>query len=272
MPTITKTQFENYIRRNRKAFLRLTVEQERELAKMYLETAKSIKLKILDASGAEIWQQQQILNAVLSDAARLSKNFEDTIYQNLIQAADLGVEVDKTILADITHRLAGKGLEFDAERVLFGVPSLAVEDAYNRVWRDGLKLSDRIWALDRHTRNELESIVGQFMISGAPASDPETIARLEWLLNPDRVGITTKLHGRSVSFDAARLLRAERSIAYQEAQVYSAMRNPAAIGIAWILSSRHPRDDICDDYARHDEGLGRGVYRPENLPVRPHPQ
>jgi len=271
MPVTTK-QFESYILKNRKAFLRLTAQQERELAKMYLDTARNIKLKILDASGAEIWQQKQVLDAVMAEAAVLSKGFEDQVYRNLIEAGNLGTEADRAMLAQVTKKLASKGLTFDVERLLFNVPGLVVEDAYNRIWRDGLKLSDRIWALNRHTSNELESIVTQFMISGAPASDPETIKRLEWLLNPDRAGIKTKLHGRSVSFDAARLLRTERTIAFREGQVYSAIRNPAALGIKWVLSNRHPLDDICDDYAKHDEGLGIGVYRPEDLPVTPHPQ
>ncbi|MES7218675.1 hypothetical protein U6N72_12655, partial [Cutibacterium acnes] len=48
--------------------------------------------------------------------------------------------------------------------------------------------------------------------------------------------------------------------------------SPSYTGTKWVLSASHPVKDICDSYANHNEGLGRGVYKPGDVPMYPpHP-
>ena len=108
----------------------------------------------------------------------------------------------------------------------------------------------------------MERIILEEIVSGRPASSKVLEARLNKLLNPDRRAITTKLHGRTVQFDAARLLRTERTTAFREADRMASAKNPGLIGIEWHTSG--DACSICEDLA--------GVYTPEKLPTTPHPQ
>lgn len=54
--------------------------------------------------------------------------------------------------------------------------------------------------------------------------------------------------------------------------------NPFVTAMHWDLSNAHDErqvipfgPDECDEYAEHDEGLGEGNWKPEEIPV-PHPQ
>ena len=58
----------------------------------------------------------------------------------------------------------------------------------------------------------------------------------------------------------------------------AAKKNPLCRGLKWHLSDSHYErqvavagEDVCDAYARHDEGLGAGVYPVDRIPF-PHPQ
>ena len=48
--------------------------------------------------------------------------------------------------------------------------------------------------------------------------------------------------------------------------------SPVVEGIKWELSAQHPEWDVCDYLSKQDlYGLGAGVYPPELLPPKPHP-
>ena len=72
---------------------------------------------------------------------------------------------------------------------------------------------------------------------------------------------------------AERIARTEISAAWGEAFFTKQQGDPDVIAYRWILSSRHPRFDICDLHANADfYGLGKGVYPKNKFPKRPaHP-
>lgn len=75
-------------------------------------------------------------------------------------------------------------------------------------------------------------------------------------------------------YHAERIARTENARAYADGQMSRYMNDPDIAAFKWVLSSRHPRYDICDFYANADlYGLGKGVY-PKNkfpkLPAHPH--
>jgi len=265
-------EFEQYILKNRKDFIALTKKQEKELGRLYIQFAESIKndaRRIIDKTSWSYLQKKKEISVLLKEADRLTNGFKRVLNGALIDSANLGQEVNGVILDKYSQRLSGAGFDVDLKRVLTGVTNDTVKVIYSRIWEDGLKLSDRIWLLDRRTKREIERIVLEEIISGRPASDRVLEARLNKLLNPSRRAIKTKLHGRNIQFDAARLLRTERTNAFREADRMASLNNPGMIGIQW-----HTSGDVCgtcEDIASSDEGLGPGVYKPENLPVTPHP-
>lgn len=75
-------------------------------------------------------------------------------------------------------------------------------------------------------------------------------------------------------YNAERIARTEMARAYADGQMLRYKDDEDVVALKWVLSSRHPRYDICDFYANADlYGLGKGVY-PKNkfpmLPAHPH--
>jgi len=258
-------EFQKYILKNRKDFVALSAKQEKELGRLYIRFAESIKKdadRIISKTSWSYTQKKKEISVLLKEADRLTNGFESILDKALIDSANLGQEVNGIMLEKYSQRLSGAGFDVDLKRVLTGVTNDTVKLVYDRIWTDGLKLSDRIWILNRRTKREMERIILEEIVSGRPASSKVLEARLNKLLNPDRRAITTKLHGRTVQFDAARLLRTERTTAFREADRMASMNNPGLIGIEWHTSG--DACPICEDLV--------GVYKPEDLPTTPHSQ
>jgi len=74
------------------------------------------------------------------------------------------------------------------------------------------------------------------------------------------------------SYAAMRLGRTELNNAFHTTSIRGYANQPWVRGVQWNLSASHPVDDECNDYAGSDhEGLGAGIYAPENVPGKPHP-
>jgi len=267
-------EFKKYILKNRKDFIALTRAQDKDLARLYIQFAGNAKAEanlIIDKTTWSYSQKRQAVRELLKEAAKLTDDFKGILDKALIESCDLGTDVNRIILKKYSQRLGEAGVDVNLQRVLYKVPDEAMKSIYSRIGEDGLKLSDRIWILDKRTKGEIERIVLEEIASGRPASDRVLDARLNKLLNPSRRAIRTTLHGRNVSFDAARLLRTERAIAFREADRMASLKNPGLIGIQWHTSG--DACSICEDIASGgSKGLGAGVYTPEELPAIPHPQ
>lgn len=159
-----------------------------------------------------------------------------------------------------------------------------------RSWIDpnGHRLSDRIWRARQDVRSQIDDVLRKAIANGTDALEVADI--LEQFLDPSYApvrnaggrlirnqarGIVTSAPGRAGmgSFSARRLARTEITRAHGMATIEVAKRTPFAKGVKWNLSARHPRPDTCDRNAERDDGLGRGVYAPGNVPRYPeHPQ
>ena len=272
---IGSAEFTRYIKRNRRDFIKYSELQDKELGRLYLEFAGNLKKEALEIVNKTTWsysQKRLAVRELIKEADKLTGGFKGQLDKAVIEFANLGTDVDRIMLKKYSQKLAGVGVDINMETVLFKVPTNAVKLTQSRIWEDGLKLSDRIWLLDKRSKREIERIVLEEIASGRPAFDRVLEARLNKLLNPSRRAIKTKLHGRNVQFDAARLLRTERANAFREADRMASAKNIGTKGIKWMRSNNmDPNCSMCDKFAHHDEGLGIGVYKPENLPVS-HPQ
>jgi len=270
----TPSEFKDYILKNRKDFIALSKAQEKELGRLYIrfaEYAKAEADKIVNKEGLTYAVKKKLISDLLVEAAELTDDFKILLDKSLIESANLGKEATEAIMKRYQQRLAGIGVNIDFSALTYKIPDDVLKLAYSRILEDGLKLSDRIWTLNKRTRGELERIILEEIATGRPASSKVLEARLNSLLNPDRRFVRTSLHGRNVSFDAARLLRSERAIAFREADRMAALSNPGNVGIKWILSTR-PCAKCIDISQADDFGLGSGVYPVEQVPTNPHPQ
>jgi len=167
-------------------------------------------------------------------------------------------------------------------------------------WRDpnGRQLSHRVWLARQSVRDAIDETLRRAIVAG---DDPLVVAdALERYLLPEHrvargadgeplpgqpkriVTITPNPPGYARlldnrrpfagSYAARRLARTEISRAFAEATRRAAERNPFVRGLRWVISNNHPDPDTCDDYAAHDEGMGRGVYPVRDFPAMPeHP-
>lgn len=171
---------------------------------------------------------------------------------------------------------------------------VVVDAANNRIYRDGLRLSGRIWRLDRVARDGINQVLMRGVMDGqsawqiaqaleqylgAGADCPRwTSTRLYKLTKAqiaagDRRGLKTgaDCQGQGVAYNALRLARTEIQAVHHMASDMISQRSPWVEKEQVVLSPAHPKPDICDDVIAAGEG-GRGIYTKGTiqLPLHPH--
>ncbi len=167
------------------------------------------------------------------------------------------------IMQEETNDLLQENLRADVVADFTQVPREVLNWSADRQDREGLKLSASIWA-DNQT-NQIESVLLAGIARGESARDLSL--KLEQFVLGGAKGL-----GDSVRSKAMRLARTEINNSYWEARRMSSELSPVVEGIKWELSAQHPEWDVCDYLSKQDlYGLGPGVYPPELLPPKPHP-
>ena len=242
-------EYKKYLNKHRVDFIKLSDKQEAELVKLYIQAAAEIKERaelIINKKGLTYAAAKIRIKSLLIEASRLSDGFKTILDKSLIDSANLSTEVNKLIMGQYQAALKKEGINLNLLKILNKVSPKAVKAVYNRIWTDGLKLSDRVWLLDRRTKQEIERIVMQNVVAGGAASDRLTLSALENLLNPKYTPAKlTSLHGRKVSYEASRLLRTEMAISFNEADRLSSNLNPGSKGLMWLSASGCC--EICDE-------------------------
>lgn len=172
---------------------------------------------------------------------------------------------------------------------VFEPPLREIVDATaQRVYGDGLVLSDRLWNLERRSSQELRNRLAQMLVTGESAFDAAaeleqflganarcprwSDVRLYGLTPAERINSEAGLFGGSpcesegVAYNALRLARNEIQTVHHEASRMLLRRQPWVEGEFIQLSPNHPVRDICDDYA---EG---GPYAIGEVPLPIHVQ
>jgi len=152
-----------------------------------------------------------------------------------------------------------------------------------RMYRDGKSLSRRIWNRTDQLQGSIEDILTQGIAQHRSALQiaqdleayvsPKAKMPVSWLtLYPDIP------FDRQIDYNAQRLARTAINHAYWAANMVTAKANPFCKAMHWQLSPSHYErqvarfgEDICDAYANHDEGLGRGNFPIDDVPM-PHAQ
>lgn len=208
--------------------------------------------------------------------------FMRQLWESIRAAARIPVEQNAAILANklpadvlTAMRLATRNpfvaaKQMVSEQVFRPNPLAAYEPPHTWVDPNGYRLSDRIWNVAALERRRLDLYLDTAIREGRGAL---TMSReLEAFLIPGRsLPATNAPYGTTASFDAMRLARTEITRAHGQAAQASAAMNPFVSGMKWNLSGRHPKIDICDQYARGGPN-GDGVYPLGEVPIYPpHP-
>ena len=77
---------------------------------------------------------------------------------------------------------------------------------------------------------------------------------------------------RKVRYHSLVIARTEANNAFLAGHVEQAKASDWVIGVKWNLSASHRTECECEELASRDRyGLGPGVYPPDRVPDRPHP-
>lgn len=132
-------------------------------------------------------------------------------------------------------------------------------------WIDdsGRDLSQRIWGNRAGLRAQIDRMIADAMVQGL--SVDEVTAQLIRFVSPDyaRSG-----EGKA-RYAANRLANHEMRRAQSQATQHVSIVNPAGGYLRFVLNPAHTTADVCDTYANHDEGLGRGVWPAGECPIPP---
>lgn len=198
----------------------------------------------------------QLLDGGMLESAQAAADREAAIAAMLEQTQDRSLfpELNRTLsLSDGTQIV-----------VRFGhVAAGAVNRAATRYYRDGLKLSNRLYNLDQAARKAIEDTILQALTEGVSSRDLGK--RLQEGL--------AKAGADNPRYQAMRIARTEINQAHREAHIQSCLdpitgRLKSFISaIGFRLSLSHPKADICDVWAGADSGLGPGNYLPDDVPI-----
>lgn len=247
-----------------------------EIADLYDEAAKDLAKKAVNArkgSLDERWAAEYSVS-LKRRADELRAGLYETIYQGLKRSADLPAAA----MGDFWYAVGGQSF-----RDAFATPP---DDVLTQIisggfYKDNKGLSERIWRIAYDFEKDISYIVNRGIAEHKSAYrlakdleqyvKPPAKREFEW------GKVYPNLSGKKVDFNAQRLARTAINHSYFLSNIKQCQSNPFVEAVHWELSPEHDArqvipfgPDECDEYAEHDEGLGKGNFRPENVPT-PHP-
>ena len=281
----SRRDYENVVRRARRTQISWTKTSVKRLDGILRNAAKETSDRLKAVTGKDSIEERY-LAGLLSDLNKMLDNLK-VHYSNLLQVSLLGaaqIAADREgntatlALKDAALQAALDGLKAEITKTVdigignvsveFGrVSEQAVNAIYNRVYKDGLTLSDRLWRLDSGIRKEMADKVTQAVTQGKSA---RKLAReLQSYLIESGTG--------NARYNAMRLAVTEINNAHREGHIQSCLDAEGKLksyisAIGFRLSASHPEPDVCDAWASDDsDGLGSGNYLPDNVPIdHPH--
>lgn len=279
----TAQEYLDRMEKTRAAHLKNIDTTGQRIRGIYLRAARDLAQRAAQAKDGSLTKRwlTDYQRAVDARMKQMRGELGSVIRQGMRKSARLPGETLEAWLSDAL-KLCGVDGSFS------GVFSQTPDDVLRalldgRMYRDGKSLSRRIWSRMDQLAGNIEDIVAQGIAQKRSALNiardleayvsPKAKMPVSWLkIYPDIP------FDRQIDYNAQRLARTAINHAYWAANVETAIKNPFCTAIHWQLSPSHYErqvarfgEDICDTYANHDEGLGRGNFAPKNVPM-PHAQ
>lgn len=209
----------------------------------------SQSVEALRLSQAELWGEvTRATQAGIVRASAAVTEAHDTMMVVLLRAVD-------------ENALGGRAEAEALLRSMRTASHAAAEDVRSRLINN-IRLSDQVYRTRALATGQVERAVNRGI--ALQKSAREIAQDVRHMIRPDTPG--------GVSYAARRLARTEINNAFHGTSIRQAVELPWTEGMKWNLSGSHPRPDECDDYAENSDGLGVGVFKPQDVPAKPHPQ
>ena len=250
---------------NKKTLLKVKKLYEEEGKRLVekLKTANEIDKKYINA-------YMEYVNKELKD---LGKQVEKLTKQGINDTSQLMTEVNADVFSYIVKKY---NLDVDSNLLeSLYKPNYNVVDKIisGDLYKDNKSLSKRIWGYNKDNLNKIQDILIDGMVNKRPLQDITNTLSAYTGGGNTKVKAITSAYGQ-MNANSLRLVRTSLNHAFIETMKDETKKNPFIEGYKWIMSGAHssrmPNGDICDDYSSHDEGIGIGVFKKNNIPI-PHP-
>jgi len=267
-------EYEKIAKEARKKVSKLTLEQQKQILKLYEDTIEDLAKKATtkNKSLTKRWALDYIKE--LKQAKKeLAKEIEASLGTSISKAADIGTEGEQLIFKKI-FKLVGidTGDQFTA--MFSQVKNEVIEDIISgNLYKDHKTLSSRIWDTSNKFGKDIQYVISQGILEKKSAIE---LARdLEkYVKEPAKRGwdwqkIYPYLKNIPVDYNAQRLARTCINHSYQTSTIKSSNKNPFVEGIKWRSAQIHGRTcDLCIERATTDQyGLGEGIFPIDDVPL-----
>jgi len=203
-------------------------------------------------------QLEQTRLRLLAEQAVVFERLGDLVSARRLRSASRAAKLSAESQAALLEAAGASGLAEDLYRSLLETSQRAIETAMARMGLSAVPLAQRIYRTRVWMDGRLNRLINSVLASGLNARKFAKEAR-DWF-NPNTPG--------GVRYAAMRLARTEINNAFHAITVQKAIDSPWTHSMSWHLSKSHPRKDICNVIAERNGG----IYRPDRVPLRPHPQ
>lgn len=264
---------------SRKKLIELMLQNEEEIRNIFSDSADRIAEELTERSrkGTAYEYLQNINVHLQNEAALIEERLNELIDESFVISIEAGLHQSREAVLSVLNKA-----QIDwkpIERVFFRTNEAAVTEMKNRSVK-GLKLSNRIWEKGAKARTAMGDIIQAAIAEG---NHPYQVAEILRSYVREGAGTLVSQYPNMMKrlgsglpddlcYEALRLARTEMAAAYGEATKRGAALNPATEGIRWMLSNANVSCDVCKEHSEHDSGLGKGIYRVDELPRYPaHP-
>jgi hypothetical protein len=252
---------------NRKDLLRLVQKSDVDMRRALIKAMNDIDKAIADLPsngiGAAVRRAQYIQQrSVIGDAIRTlwGDNISPTLMKRIEQSTDVLVDSNKTLLKFLTRAASGRATELANSLYTSELNTwkLLQTRLMNRI-----DLSPSVYRNQALMSGKIDDVVNSGILNGRSAA--EIAKDVRQYINPRVMG--------GVRYSAMRLGRTELNNAAHGMAKSLYADSPYVEAVKWYLSGSHPRPDECNAFADDDShGLGSGVFPPDDVPDKPHPQ
>lgn len=244
-----------------------------KVKKLYEEEGKRLTEKLKTANGIDKKYINAYMEYVNKELKDLGKQVERLTEQGINDTSQLMTEVNADVFSYIVKKY---NLDVDSNLLesLYKPNYNVVDKIINGdLYKDNKSLSKRIWGYNRNNLNNIQDILIDGMVNKRPLQDITNTLSAYTGGGNTKVKAITSAYGQ-MNANSLRLVRTSLNHAFIETMKDETKKNPFIEGYKWIMSGAHssrmPNGDICDDYSSHDEGIGIGVFKKNNIPI-PHP-
>lgn len=263
-------EYERITRETRRNVSRLTLQQQRDVLRLYDDSIKSLAERAKKAGDRTLSKRwlMDCQKGLTRVRAELARELNKSIRGYTTKAAQEAVTGQKRIMTLMFEKAALDVGDHFSTAFSVVQRNVIADIVSGGLYKDNKALSTRIWQATGQNGRDIENIITQGIVEKKSAiklsEDLEQFVKPPSQRPADWAKVYPILKTRVIDYNAMRLARTSINHAYQNATIQSSQMNPFVEGIEWQSALIHGRTcQLCRD--RH------GTIYPKNDVPLDHP-